>query len=338
VTRGGPRGGARAAVACGAVTFGSGAPPPPPPPPAASASPSVPASGGGATAEAGGPAIEAPGVRQAVRRNVLMALGMLVGCVVLLGATTVYAGIREHNAERLEREGDRYQGEVLQFHRRVRSKGRAVKVGFVQDGELRAVNLDFGGGGRDYRKGERVTVLVDPDDRSNVTLPGEVEDDWLLSYLWVVAFSLGIVGLPLGSRRGLRALRQRRVLARAPWRRVRVQARNVGGCLGAKRPVLVVQDAQGEHALRVKGFRRDPIGGSGLDREPDALVAGDPNRYLVVRSRSLDLVSARPPRLERTGRRWLGTLPSAAPLPRVAPGGPPNVMGPSGRPPRSPRK
>jgi hypothetical protein len=251
-------------------------------------------------------ALDAPGVRRALRTYQRNAFGLFVGGLALLLVFVWGADRVETRREELERTGRRLDGAV------VRVRDGRLDVRFLDGGAVRTARIHLDDESPHYEVGQPVLVLVDPDDEHHLSVPGETNQSPWTIWPMVVALIGGAMAAIAGGWSLVRALRQRRRLRRGPWRRVTFTYREVARPRNSVRALVLVREAGVDHLVTVASSLKRRLRRSGLRSGREADIVGDLSSDAVLRVvGSNELVSVRPPRTDRGARRWRRELDEA---------------------------
>lgn len=251
------------------------------------------------TAAAAPRAIEAEGVRAALRRRgVGRGLALLLG-IAVLGAATV--GILEHRRgeDALARHGVEVTGRVV-----ATGAGR-VTVVFERGGRSKTFTANLSGSGPRFRVGQRILVLVDPQDLDRHRVKGQASPtDWTPILLGAVALSGAVLAL-IGAVGLARGRREARLLRSGSWRRVGLRTARRAALPGLGRSVILVNESGREHVLGVMSTGLGHGTMRNLHGRDRAEIVGDPRRRIVVRPEGgMGFVSARTAPTAALDRRW----------------------------------
>ncbi|HSH58989.1 MAG TPA: DUF3592 domain-containing protein [Acidimicrobiales bacterium] len=251
-------------------------------------------------------ALDEAGVRDALRRYRRNASWILLAGTVLFVMFAIAATVVEGRAEELERSGIQVEGRVIDYSPGGRYVSGTVEVEFYVGQERRTELVHLDDESPEYEVGQVVTVFVDRDDRSRVSVKGETNQSPWTVWPMIISLVAGVAGMITGGWSLLRARRQRKLLSRQPWRRVKLQYREIPGPRGSVRPLVLLADGGSEHLLTLTGMLRSRLGKTGLRMAREAEVVGEVPSYVVLRAAGSDtVVSARPPATKRARRRWL---------------------------------
>ena len=159
--------------------------------------------------------------RDSLRRSRRWGGAMLGLGLVLFTAFLVVVNVRDDRAVELQRSGTRIPGFVTATCGC--GDGGTVTAQYPFEHAVRSTKVRLGNDSPRYHLGERVVVLVDPHDSSHVTLRGEPNESPTTTLLLVALFTLGAVGLVIGTSGLVRVRRQRKLLEAATWSTVDVR-------------------------------------------------------------------------------------------------------------------
>lgn len=254
-----------------------------------------------ATGPEGAPtrAIDAPGVRPALRRRRAARLAVLaISLVVVAGAATALAR-HERRTDPLRRTGVEVTGRVVAVG------GGRVSVSYERNGRSRTFSAELGPSAPAYRVGQRILVLVDPTDPSGHLVKGEQgPTDWI-PVLLGLGVGLGAVGALLGTVGLRRGRHEARVLRAGPWRRVGMRTARRSAPPGLGRHVVLINEAGREHVLGITSTGIDRRTIRRLHGRDRAEVVGDLTDRVVLRDEGGDgFITARVPPNSTVDRRW----------------------------------
>lgn len=222
--------------------------------------------------------------------------------LVLFIASTILINIINRPLERLEANGDRVHGVVIERRIGLRNAG-SVTIEFSYGGAERRGTVELNDSSPHYSPGDAVTVLVDPSDPSNFTLEGEKNEPKAFVALISVVLLGGGFFLVTGTVSIWRSGRQRRRLRRSPWHGVAARSRvRIAG--GWRRLLLCLELPDGRTEVvglvySLRWAQEEIASVSELD------VVGGQLGYWVVRLPGQSrLVSARRPLTAWGRRRW----------------------------------
>ena len=245
--------------------------------------------------------------KQELRRYRRRALACtFIGLAVFVGFVIAASHV-EGRADELERTGARVPGEVTSV--RGQGEGGSIVVEFTWQDRSRRETVHLGADSRRYQVGERLTVLVDPDDPQHVSVPGETnQSSWTVTPM-IVAL-IGSAGMfTTGGWALARARRQRRLLRRAAWRRVPCRYVEIGCGYSVRGLVRLGEADDLAPILTLASMLRWRLAKSGLRGATAVEVAGDPTGYVVLRAPDRGpLLSARPPMTQGAAKRWRRSL------------------------------
>lgn len=212
-----------------------------------------------------------PSTRRALLRSIALAVAMFVVSValVVIGLTR-YIGTDRHQQD-LVRDGKRVPALVLTVDQTVPGIDRVTFAYSTSEGRQRKTLVVF----NSYERGQKVGAYVSRTDDTDAILAGETPESgwgWIFT---VTAFLVGLVGIPLGARRLLRAARTWTVLRSHPWAPWTMRA------VYPKRRRLAVatgEDAE-EHLVRLDSWSARRLGK--LPRKSPLFLAGS-GRWFVV--------------------------------------------------------
>src|SRR3954447_21211153 len=161
-----------------------------------------------------------PATRRALLRTIGFGLAMFFGSIALLLAGFTRFNGAERHQEDLVRDGRAVSGLVLTVDHPIPGIDGATFASPTPQGRRRAHLIVF----NTYERGQKVTVYVSKTNPSQATLAGETPQAGFGWIVTAVALLLGLVGVPLGARRLVRAARSWTVLREHPWAEWRVQA------------------------------------------------------------------------------------------------------------------
>jgi hypothetical protein len=163
-------------------------------------------------------ALDTRGLRTRLRRTLLLARSMWIGGIVLAATSAVVLVMVDAHLRDVRAGFDRYPADVVAINDGPEDDARGTAtVEFVEDGKRRVVDVSVEH--TDSVSLGVTTALVDPEDRSFVTLPSEPafkDRDMLWFGAMSVSLGLVVVGLFTAST----ARHKTRVLAASPWQRV----------------------------------------------------------------------------------------------------------------------
>lgn len=227
-------------------------------------------------------AIDAPGVRSALRRSTWRAIGLIVLGGALLWAFGSMAVDVETGASDLQRTGRRVPGTVAAVDPGLRTPG-SIQVRYSDGGAELVMSVTLDSDSRDYDTGDRVMVIIDRDDPTRTTIVGETNQS-PASVLVMIAFLIGgFVLLCFGAPSIVMGIDRRRVLRSGPWRREPIRYAEIPAGRSVRSIVLLV-DARGDHVLQVSSANIWRLRRSGLRDRSTAEVVGDPGRRVVLRT------------------------------------------------------
>lgn len=250
-------------------------------------------------------AIDAPGIRGALRsyrRNA--AVITLLGVVLVVGFV-VLANRLETDSEQLERTGVRVPGRVVDVDPGFRNPG-SIDVAFAVAGEQRAARIALDSSTHDYVVGQPVVVVIDREDPDHLSIVGESNDPPGVVLMMAMALVAGGFAVGIGATSLARVARQWRLLAAEPWRRVPARVRDVPVGRGAVRRVILIDEGRQLRIFTVAGTRRTRLARAGIQDRQDLELVGRLDGHIVVRAvRGVVVLSASRPRRAAARRRWL---------------------------------
>ena len=119
-----------------------------------------------------GRAIDAVGVRGALRRDRLRAWAVAIGGLLLFSGFSVAANVVSDHAEELESSGLRVDGVVVSYTAGNRLTSARTDVSFTVDSEDRTEQIQLNDRSPRFTEGDHVVVLIDPDDHDHVSIEG----------------------------------------------------------------------------------------------------------------------------------------------------------------------
>ena len=246
-------------------------------------------------------ALADPATRAALARAAALAVAAFVAGVVLL----VSGFTRLNGAERLQddlvRDGTQVSGIVLEVGHPVPGVSKATFAYPVEGGREQRTMVVF----NDYERGQKVTVFVRPSAPTEATLAGETP---MTGAGWVIAVGSLVVGLvlvPVGGRRCVRAARAWSVVRANPWTPWTMVA-----VYPQRRRLAVVADGTEEERLvRVDRWSARTLGK--LGRRSPVYLAGEGRWYVVspTEGRRLVAVGRMDPQIERLSLVGAGAAP-----------------------------
>ncbi|MFG1642212.1 DUF3592 domain-containing protein [Amycolatopsis sp. NPDC049252] len=157
--------------------------------------------------------VETARLRPLVLRSVGLAF---VWLAVLAGVVAGFVAMRA-SADHLLKTGTRVTGEVLGVYQHRRSSDTIYVAYPVGDGHLRYADIVWDSG-RQYTKGQQITVVYDQADPDRVRTPDETNDDE--TWLWVLLIGMiaGASGLVFSVIAAVNWRRRHRAVSATGWR------------------------------------------------------------------------------------------------------------------------
>lgn len=216
-------------------------------------------------------AIADPATRHALWRELAMSALVFLGSLALLWVAFSSFFDADRRQEDLVRDGEVVSGIILTVDQPVPGVDEATFAYPAGDGRLTRTFVVF----NSYERGQKVQVYVSRTDPSQATLAGETPQSGLGWTVTLVAFLVGLVGVPLGGRRLVRAARAWSVLREHPWATWTMQA------VYPKRRRLAVtlEGHPEEHLIRLDARAARKLGK--LPRKGPLYLAGS-GRWFVV--------------------------------------------------------
>lgn len=251
---------------------------------------------------------EATVVDAQLRRWFRRGLLVFLGGVTLLIACIAAALVVEERADPLARTGKAYTAEIKEVKALLPTPAGAamlVKVRFTRDGRWDQVSwVEVDNPPSIPTVGSRVTILVDRNDQSRITIRGATRPSKVLSLPVAALFALSVLVLGVGGLDFMAAWRIRRHLRGRPWSKWAWEG---------------VVHAPGRGRVRVAGVLTNPVtneqflmvnspgswreGLEALAGPAEISVAGDPPGMIVARHPStLRPVLLRAPRSNKSQR------------------------------------
>lgn len=244
-------------------------------------------------------ALDADGVRSTLRRRRAARIAVVAIGVLTLAVAVI--GIRDHHRgnDAVRRRGVEVAGRVLT------ASGSRVTVAYERSGRTTTFTASLDGSGPRFRVGQRILVIVDPQDPGYHRVKGQARTtDWTPSLLG----ALGVAGallMTIGAIGLARDRRELRLLGSGPWRRVGMRTARRTAPPGLGRYVILVNESGREHVL---GVTSTGLGDGTMRRihgRDRAEIVGDPRRRIVLRPEGDNgFVSARPAPSTAVDRRW----------------------------------
>jgi hypothetical protein len=244
-------------------------------------------------------AIDAPGVRTGLRRKQAARLLVIALGVITVAAGAIGIGHHRRGADTLRHNGVEVTGRVV-------AKGSdSVTVSYAFNGRARSFTAPLGDSAPGFRVGQRILILVDPNDPDRRLVQGQAQStDWLPILLGAViaigglAVIVGIVGLARGSR-------ETRLLRTGEWRRVGLRTARRPALPGLGRHVILVNETGREHVLGITSTGLGDGAMRALHGRDRAEIVGDPTERIVLRAEGdRRVVSARRAPNRTVDRRW----------------------------------
>lgn len=148
-----------------------------------------------------------------MRRSRRWGLLLVAVAVVLLSVTVLLIHLDDQRVDDLTRQGERVVGQVTACGC---PGSNHIEVGYRWDGHdhIERVNLSSD---VTYRLGQRVTVLIDPSDPSNMTVAGEDNSSKRLEGFLLAMMVVGVAALVWGLLALVSVRRKRRALRSQAW-------------------------------------------------------------------------------------------------------------------------
>lgn len=225
-------------------------------------------------------ALADPSTRRALARSAAFALLVFaVALALLVVGVQRYTAAARHQDD-LVRDGEPVSGLILTVDQPVPGIDRVTFSYPTDDGRARQTLIAF----NDYERGQRVTAYVAATG-DEATLPGETPQGAMAWLVTVACVLIGIIGVPLATRRLLRAARTWTVLREHPW-----SPWTMRGVYPKRRRLAVAADgATDEHLVRLDQWASRRL--AKLERKSPLFLAGSGRWFVVTPTEGKRLVA-----------------------------------------------
>lgn len=239
--------------------------------------------------------------RKAVRSYRWKGRAWVVASLAAIVLCGVIATLGEDRNARLAKTGVHTDGRVVGVHHGLRYSEGRIDVSFDVNGQPVTEDIHLNSDSPEYRVGDRVEVIYEPGDPSNLMTDVEENDSPWAVFAFAMALLMSVLALPTGLVILWRSRSWRRLMRRHPWRQVAIAHTSIPAGRSVQHLVHVTDGSSVEVLGIASTFRWKPKALAG----PEHWIVGELTGAVVVApDKAGPLFHARKSRWRRRQRRW----------------------------------